>query len=238
MSKHPALDAVNELVKPHAMRIEVTASLGYTVHAPCLLRQLAECVTLGAELGGRGVPASRAPANADVLDLWHEIAHDTHGWAMWVGSINRRDPRDHHAIPWIGRLLRTTTATAVSKGYAEVADRIDVTAHRWAGQIGAMVTGRAEVRGVRGATCPECTQIRPYPRTLIGPRSGWQPTMWVTEERPGEGRVQIPAICLTAREVDGFTLRWVTCLACGWSVSVGEDGGQSAALAWTSEAAA
>jgi hypothetical protein len=234
MTKHAALDAVNELVRPHTMRIQVTPTHHYTVHAPCLLRQLASCITLGAERGGRGIPGSRAPVNTDVLDLWHEIAHNTHAWALNIGGIQRRDPHDTHPIPWIGRLLRTTTSTAISKGYTDIADRIDTNAHRWADQINTIVTGTPEIRGVRGATCPECTQLRPYPLDLIGPRTGPQPTMWVVETRPGEGEVRVPAIVLAVRQVEGTTLRWLTCLACGWSVSLDTD--QAAAtLAWTSD---
>jgi hypothetical protein len=235
VTKHAALDSVNELIRPHRLVIDVTAQLRYTVHAPCLLRQLATCITLGAERGGRGVPGSRAPLNADVLDLWYEIAHNTHGWALAVGGIQRRDPHDQHAIPWIGRLLRTTATHAISKGHTAIADRIDTSATRWADQIRTMVSGTPEVRGVRGATCPDCTQIRPYPPDLIGPRSGIQPTMWVTETRPGEGDVRVPAIVLALRQVDGVTLRWLTCQACGWSVALDAD--QTTTLTWTSEAA-
>jgi len=212
VTKHPALDAVNELVKPHKLTIDITPTIRYTVTAPCLLRQLATCITLGTEHGGRGVPASRAPANADVLDLWHHMAHNTHAWARELGGINRRDPRDHHPIPWIGRLLRTTTATAVSKGLTEMADRIETNTIRWTAQINAIITGRPETRGIRGATCPTCT------------------TLWVTEERQGEGNVRMPAICLTVRQVDAGLLRWLTCIACGWSQALSDD---VTALVWS-----
>lgn len=202
---HGASEAVSELLRPFREVIHVTPSVRYAVRAPCLLRQLAECLMVGSERGGRGVPGSRAPVNADVLDLWHGIAHDTHSWARALGysDARRRDPRDAHPIPWIGRLLRNVTASAISSGEAAMADRIERNALRWAADITTMVTGVTEARGVRAA-CPECGATV------------------VIEEREGEGRTQVYAVVLVVRPVNGGPLRWLSCRACGWHMSLGE----------------
>lgn len=204
MSAHPALEAVGELVKPHKTIITITPVVRYRVAAPCLLQQLADCALGGLRVGVAGGFGSRAPINVDVLDLWSGIATSTYAWAAAVG-VARSDPfGGRHAIPWVGRLLRTTTATAVGRGdFRELVDRVQLNAERWAGEIRTMVTGQPTERGVRGADCPECA------------------SRWVTEDRPGEGRVRVPAIVLTVREVDAGVLRWLTCLACGWSMSIG-----------------
>jgi hypothetical protein len=200
-----ALDAVSELIKPHKMIIEVTVDIRYGVMAPCLLRQLADCVMTGMETGAGGARASRSPLNVDAFDLWYEIVSDTYGWAENVG-VSRRDPfGGQHVIPWPGRLLRTMTTTAASKGHDQIIKSVETNARRWAGQIMAIVTGRPETRGVRGAHCPECRATS------------------VIEVREGEGRVQVPAIVLTVREVDDGVLRWLTCLACGWNVPLTDD---------------
>lgn len=199
MTRHAAGDAVGELIRPHRMTIFVTPAVRYQVWAACLLRQLAECVMVGSEGGGRGVPGSRAPANADALDLWHEIAHDTHSWAAGL-SLPRRDPGDRHPIPWIGRLLRSV---ASSPAPDEVHVAVERKARDWTRRITVMVTGTPEQRGIRGA-CPECGHSM------------------VIEDREGEGRVQVYAVVLAVRVVDERVLRWLACRACGWSMSLGE----------------
>lgn len=217
---HGSTEAVSELLRPFKEVIEVTPLVRYTVRAPCLLRQLAQCLVMGSErAGGRAVAGSRATLNVDVLDLWHEIAHDTHSWARALGysDARRRDPRDRHPIPWVGRLLRNVTAGALSKGETAMADRIEAKALRWARDITVMVTGEAEARGVRAA-CPECAAT-----TTI-------------EERDGEGRVQVYAIVLVVRPVAGGPLRWLSCRACGWHMSLSD--GAPLVHAWnTGEAA-
>jgi hypothetical protein len=205
VTTHTALEAVGELVKPHETYIDVTAAIRYRVIAPCLLRQLADSVATGMEVGAAGARGSRSPLNVDAFDLWYDIVGNTYGWAENVG-VSRIDPfGGQHRIPWPGRLLRTTASTALGKGFGDLVDRIEHDARRWAGQIHALVTGRPETRGVRGAQCPECEARR------------------VDEVRPGEGLVRVPAIVLTVREIDDGVLRWVTCLACGWNVPLNDD---------------
>lgn len=202
-----ALEAVQTLLRPHRATIEVTPTVRYTVRAPCLLRQLAQCVTLGAERGGRGVPGSRAPVNADVLDLWHEIAHNTHTWARAVGmsDAERRARVLDHPIPWVGRLLRTATATATARGEEAMTEAIGRSAREWARRITAMVTGTPEARGVR-ATCPDCGAA-----------------MVIDVREDDRERVQVYAVVLAVRDVAGRPMRWLSCRACGWTLSFGMD---------------
>jgi len=210
---HAALDAVNELVKPHKLRIEITPFVAYTVKAPCLLRQLAGAAMMGME-GGRGVPGSRPAINLDVSDLWFDIAHNTHAWAQQVG-VNRRDPGDGHAIPWVGRLLRSAAANAVSKGLDEMADRIAHDAEAWRARIEAILTGRVQQRGIRGAVCEEC-----FSSTILEERSS--PDRSFDAEATAE-LWRRPAIILVTHEINDQELRWLTCLACGWNVPLVDD---------------
>lgn len=199
MTRHAAVDAVSELIRPHRMIVHVTPSVSYLVHAPCLLRQLAQCVAVGGEQGGRGVPGSRAPLNADALDLWYEVAMTVHGWAqeLRLPSV-AYDPA--HPIPRAGRMLRAVaSSTAPDEFLVGVEHRV----RDWTRRITAMVTGTPEQRGIRGA-CPECGA-----------------TM-VAEDREGEGRVQVYAVVLVVRTVDERPLRWLACRACGWSLGLGE----------------
>jgi hypothetical protein len=204
VTRHAATDAVSALLVMPRLVIEVTPAVRYTVRAPCLLRQLAHCVVGGMERGGRGVPGSRAPAAIEALDLWHEVAHDTHAWAAEL-KVVRRDPGDDHPIPWVGRLLRTVAATAISRGEEDMATTIARVATRWAGQITAMVTGTPEQRGVRGAACPDCEATS------------------IIEAQEGGEHMRRPAIVLVTREVDGHPLRWLACQACGWTRTLGAD---------------
>lgn len=107
-------------------------------------------------------------------------------------------PETEPDLPPIGRLLRLVTATATSKGLDEMADTIHRCAVRWTRQIEALLQGRVEQRGVRGATCPHCAADT------------------VLDERD-DGRYRIPAVVLVDREIAGERLQWLTCLACGWS---------------------
>lgn len=188
------LEAVAELIRTQKLRIEVTASIGYWVKAPCLLTQLRQAVTLGTEGGTRGIPNSRPPIAVDALDLWHEIAHSTYAWAAHM-NLNRHDRHPHSQTPWIGRLLRSCAATAISTGQPPIAERIEHNARRWTSQITAMLTGTTEQRSIRGATCPNCVAAT------------------ILEDRQGDGLYRIPAIVLVSRD----TLRWLVCQACGWT---------------------
>lgn len=220
MSVDQAMIAVGELIKTQRLRVDVTPTVGYDVKAPCLLAQLYEAIGLGSERGGRGVPGSRPNVAVDALDLWTWIATDAHAWADSLG-LARRDPQPHHAIPWIGRLLRSCAATAASTGRAETAERIERNAETWARLIRAMLTGQVEQRGVRGAKCPECETT-----SLIETRR--------EERRDVEYRV--PAIILVTRDIDGAgVLRWLTCLSCGWNWPINESG---VTVEYTSESGA
>lgn len=86
-------DDVEALLQPQTRRIDLDGGAHYTVTAPCLLEQIHDAVGIGSETGGRGVPGSRLPLNADVLDLWVEIATNTAGWAAVLG-VDRRAYRD------------------------------------------------------------------------------------------------------------------------------------------------
>lgn len=211
MTASAALEVVGELIKAQRMRIEITAEVGYTVTAPCLLAQLAEAVEMGGESGGRGVPGSRPTIAVEALDLWVRIVTSTHAWADACG-LSRRDSTPDSPTPWIGRLLRSATATAASTGKQEMVDRITTSARAWVREIRALLTGEVEQRGIRGAVCPDpvCGQ------------------MWVVEEREADGRrvehYRIPAIVLIVEAIlDDAVLRWLTCLACGWNRALSLD---------------
>ena len=209
MTASAALEVVGELIKAQRMRIEITAEVGYTVTAPCLLAQLAEAVELGGESGGRGVPGSRPTIAVEALDLWVRVVTSTHVWADACG-LSRRDGTPDSPTPWIGRLLRSATATAASTGKQEMVDRITTSARAWVREIRALLTGEVEQRGIRGAVCPD-------------PACG---QMWVVEEREEGRRVEhyrIPAIVLIVEALDIGTLRWLTCLACGWNRALSPD---------------
>lgn len=86
------VDAVAELIRARSMRIDLFGLASYTVRAPCLLAQLADALGVGSETGGRGIPTSRPPLNADAWDLWADIATATHTWADHLG-LDRRPYR-------------------------------------------------------------------------------------------------------------------------------------------------
>src|SRR5690606_25746558 len=88
---------------------------------------------------------------------------------------------------------------ATSRGLDQMADAIWLAATRWRRQITTWLHGVQEQRGVRGAQCPDCEATH------------------VTDDRPGDGRVLIPAVVLVDRDLDGNRLQWLACLACGWS---------------------
>ncbi len=197
---HLALQAVAELIRTQTMRIEYDGIPDLTVQlrAPCLLAQLASLVGVGLESGGRGIPGSRPTINVDAVDLWVEIATATATWCQQLG-IDRtalRDPPpaedDVHTTPAVGKLLRSCAADAISRGFPQIADRIAHNATAWARRIDTMLTGHTEQRAVRGAGCPDCTTIAPYPRGQIGPWAGPQPTRTITEYRDENGRQARP----------------------------------------------
>lgn len=213
---HPAHDAVAALTRQHRMTIQITPTVRYTVTAPCLLAQLADAIGVGVEhTGSPAVATSKPPISVDALDLWAEIHTSTHTWADTLPVDRRRylNPADGHPIPPVGRLLRLVTATATGRGQAEIADAIHTAATRWRAQIAAMLHGVQQQRGVRGAQCPTCSAT-----TIVETRP-----QEVIPGRAGSGRYRVPAIVLVRREVAGEPLRWLACLACGWSTPAGDD---------------
>ncbi len=96
--------AVDQLLRRPSLRIQLTPDQAYTVHAPCLLAQLADAA--GASTTGTGggtVPGSRAPANPDALDLWAEIVYDLSAWSVAVGVDRRRYLRPAEFRPTVDR---------------------------------------------------------------------------------------------------------------------------------------
>ncbi len=200
--RHPVHDAVAALTRRQRRTISVTPTVRYRVTAPSLLTQLrAELGASTTGTGGRTIPRSTPPLAVDVADLWTEITTSTHTWAAAL-DIDRRpylaaDPDTDP--PPVGRLLRHVAGLTTSRGLDQVADTIWRSATRWRRQIEAWLHGAVEQRGVRGAQCPHCEATH------------------VTEARPGEGRVLIPAVVLVDRDLGGNRLQWLACLACGWS---------------------
>lgn len=140
-------------------------------------------------------------------------------------------PEPNIETPAVGKLLRSCAADAISRGMPEVAERIRTSATSWTHRIEAMLGDPTEQRGIRGAGCPECTQVRPYPRGQIGPWAGPQPTTTVIEDREENGRqvaYRVPAIILVTREQLGETMRWLVCQACGWNRALDEAPAQAA----------
>ena len=204
MRQHPVHDAIAALTRRQRRTISVTPTVHYRVTAPSLLAQLrAELAASTTGTGGRTIPTSRPPIATDVLDLWTEIVTSTHTWAD-VLDVDRRpylspntDPDTDP--PPVGRLLRHVAGLATSRGLDQMADAIWLAATRWRRQITTWLHGVQEQRGVRGAQCPDCEATH------------------VTDDRPGDGRVLIPAVVLVDRDLDGNRLQWLACLACGWS---------------------
>ncbi|HLU43585.1 MAG TPA: hypothetical protein VKZ67_00970 [Natronosporangium sp.] len=207
---HPAHDAVAALTRRQKTTIHITPTVRYRATAPCLLAQLrAELAASTTGTGGRTIPTSRPPIATDVLDLWTEITWTVHSWAHHL-NLDRQPylaDDDGHPIPPAGRLLRHVAATATGRGLDDIADAIHHAAQRWRTQIEAMLHGRVEQRGIRAATCPACSAT-----TVRETRQDE-----VVEGRPGSGVYTVPAVVLVDREIAGEHLRWLTCLACGWS---------------------
>src|SRR5690606_15125333 len=118
--------------------------------------------------------------------------------------------------PPVGRLLRHVTGLATSRGLDQMADAIWHAATRWRRQIEGMLHGRVEQRGIRAATCPACsaTTVREIRQDEV------------VDGRPGSGVYTVPAVVLVDREIAGEHLRWLTCLACGWSHSLTDEARQ------------
>lgn len=225
-------DAVGVLLRQHTMRIHYLPGrpeVYYTARAPGLLVQLAEAVgSSSSGTGGRTVPGSRLPLNADVLQLWTDIQLSIHGWAKALG-VSRREPD-------IARLLRQTAAAAVKPG----AEGIAATMARrcacgrdiapadcsgcWAHRIEGMLTPTLEDREIRGAACSQCTTEH---RTT-NPENGTLtvehlPTRTLLQVRDGE-LYRVPAIVVRVAVLplgDGVVATaddlWIyrMCRACG-----------------------
>jgi hypothetical protein len=307
-TRYPAVEAVAELIRTRTMRIDITATTGYTVRSPCLLQQLADALGTGGENGGRGIPTSRPLIAPDAWDLWADIHRTTTRWAQILGlDISRYQPepappprpRSHPAparhiergercpssdlladqcahcrgadltpdldpTAWmpparprqlttirvdqaidddpvttpIGRLLHAVAIhAATARPGPRGADAVERRVREWHTRIDTLLAGVVQERGLRDAECPQCASIRPYPRNLIGPRSGPQPTTTVIEEREEEGRLvpyTVPAIVLVTREY-GDVLAWLVCRACGWTKPLVDDTTQLVATSDTPE---
>lgn len=218
MRQHPVHDAIAALTRRQRRTISVTPTVHYRVTAPSLLAQLRDSLAASTTgTGGRTIPTSRPPIATDVLDLWTEITTSTHTWAA-VLDVDRRpylspntDPDTDP--PPVGRLLRHVAGLATSRGLDQMADAIWHAATRWRRQIEGMLHGRVEQRGIRAAACPACSAA-----TVREIRQDE-----VVDGRPGSGVYTVPAVVLVDREIAGEHLRWLTCLACGWSHSLTDE---------------
>jgi hypothetical protein len=199
---------VNDLTRRQKIKIEFLPGRTYTATAPSLLAQLrAAAASSTTGHGGRTIPDSRMPLNADALDLWTGIVYSTHGWAN-VLRLDRRPYREpplavdglgDFALPPTGRLLRAVYATAVGVGWAVAAETIGRRAGTWLARIDTMFAGERT-----GRVLP----LRDYPCRECGARE-------VVDERDGE-RYRMPAV--QAQLVDrgsGEMWPYLTCLACG-----------------------
>ena len=232
MTRHvyPAVEAVGALIRTRTELVDGDNGQQWRIHAPCLLQMLV--IHLHASSGGTGAGghgAGTLPINTQAWDLLVEIRHDAYAWAQLLAvdpaPYARVDtPRAGKPVtPPIGKLLRAVAVVAETTAREQVADAITRCARRWTAHIEEILAGHPEQRGVRGASCPECTTIQPYPPDLVGPRSGPQPTRTVLEERDdGSGRlvhVRVPAIVLVVVRDDdgGRETPTLCCLACGWN---------------------
>lgn len=194
----PALEAVNELLKPQELHLDDTRR---TVKGPCLLAQLQAAVAAGtgARGGGRST-GSRPPIAVDALDLWNDIEHTAHHLA-WRLNLSRTDPGITSQIPWVGRLLRTATATAHGRGWSEAVCHVESRARSWREQIEAMLTGQHTYRPIRGAQCPRC---------------GFS----TVHEQREDGLYRVPALVLVTETYQAE--RWLVCNACGHQLPAAE----------------
>lgn len=196
------LEAVALLLKRPTLHVEVTASVGYTVHAPCLLAQLLDAVGIGLEAGSgaRAAFGSRLPLAADALDLAVAITFDVNAWAKDLGVDRRRylAPDPGSRVPALGRLLRADAAAAMTQGLPEVMDRIAGNACTWARRIELLFRVVAPLRGIRGVPCDACHAI------------------WVSEERDGD-TFREPALAVTYLPVGERAQPYLWCRGCGVS---------------------
>lgn len=187
----PALEAVNELLRPQELRLDDTRR---TIKGPCLLTQLHTAIEAGSGTrGGSNATGSRPPIAINAYDLWTEIEHHAH-YLAWAVGIPRRDPGGTSPIPWTGRLLRTATATAHGRGWHAAVNRVEAKAIAWRQQIEAVLTGTQQQRPLRGARCTWCLATT------------------ITEDRE-DGTYRTPALILITR--DHLAERWLVCQACG-----------------------
>lgn len=187
----PALEAVNELLKPQELHLDDRRQ---PVKGPCLLAQLQAAIAAGTGTRvGANSTGSRPPVATDALDLWMDIEYAANHLA-WRLGISRSDPGTTSPIPWVGRLLRTATATAHGRGWSADVCHIEVKARGWREQIENMLTGQHHERPLRGARCPRCSSTT------------------VREERE-DGTYRVPALVLITR--DYLAERWLVCQACG-----------------------
>lgn len=223
-TRYPAVEAVGALIRARPDWIDTDDGPRRITH-PCLLAMLEDGL-LHASAAGRGGGHSAGSILIDTTawDLLAEIRYDTHYWARELGinSGNYATPDTPRpgkpATPALGKLLRAAAVVASTTARDGIADSITTQARRWTRQIEEMLADTPrEQRHLRGAECPACVTIQPYPRWRIGPRSGPQPTRWVSEDREDGLRYQVPAIVLVTPRADADDREpTLVCLACGW----------------------
>lgn len=208
--RHPAVEAVDELIRSRDEFLETDDGRTTRIHGPCLLALLITHVHSSSRGTGGGHTAGSVPLNTQVWDLLVEIRHNTYAWAELLEVDATRyatedTPRaGKPTTPAIGKLLRAVAAIASSTAREPVADAITRCARRWAKQIEEIVDQQREQRGIRGGVCPWCGATE------------------VTEERDdvnrtrddGRGTFRAPALVLVAAGLDE-TEGTIVCQACG-----------------------
>jgi hypothetical protein len=216
-ARHPAVDAVAELIRTQAEWVD-TDDGRVRIHQPCLLQQLEE--RLYASSGGRGGTGGGAgtmPLNGQAWDLLVEIRHDAYSWADLLG-VDARQYAAHDVpragkptTPPLGKLLRAVAVQAATTAQERVADAIAHCARRWVRQIEEIVAEQPEQRDLRGVHCPGCGWERTFEKRddLDSPRS-----------TNGQGTFWVPAVVLVLPR-EQHEPATVYCRACGWSAPFG-----------------
>lgn len=221
-TRHPAIDAVAELIRARDQLVDTDDGRTTRIHGPCLLALLIthlHASTRGTGAGGHG--ASTMPLNSQVWDLLVEIRTNTYTWAELLGIDAARyaledTPRaGKPTTPAVGKLLRAVAAVATSTAREPVAEAITRCARRWAKQIEEIVDQQRERRGIRGATCPACGASEITEERDDVDR--WPPRDGCRTD--GKGTFRAPALVLVAAGLDEAEATLV-CNACGWHAPV------------------
>jgi len=219
MADHSALHkAVAALLRRDQKRIDV-GGVSYTVRAPCLLRQLEEAIASSSGgSGGRTSPGTRAPLNAEALDLWTEILLSVGAWAGVLGidrSRYRTGPRGagEDSPPPAGLLLRAVAAEIAGRSDRDqMAVAVERNCRRWKLRIEGMLSPPDSAgRGIVGAKCRDCGAV--WVVSIPDPEPGRPDQVrWVpAEEEPTETRQ--PALFIERGETGVIRCSW--CRNCG-----------------------